>query len=110
MSESAIHIFGLKEGTDLDYRQVFHDLSFFLAALSLVTVLVNLDMEIDPARDQRLRNTDKAHTAQAEYSKHWAIGFRTNIRFLRRNVLHILGSCHRLGASTKTFRKLMAER
>ncbi|KAE9597360.1 putative SPX domain-containing protein [Lupinus albus] len=40
-------IFGLKEGTDLGYRQVFY-LSFFLAALSLATVLINIDMEIDP--------------------------------------------------------------
>ncbi|XP_047158069.1 phosphate transporter PHO1 homolog 3-like [Vigna umbellata] len=40
-------IFGFKQGTDLGYNQVLL-LSFFLAALALTSVLVNLDMQIDP--------------------------------------------------------------
>ncbi|KAM3743642.1 hypothetical protein ACB098_07G162300 [Castanea mollissima] len=40
-------IFGFKKGTELGYREVFL-LSFGLAVLALASVLLNLDMEMDP--------------------------------------------------------------
>ncbi|XP_075658494.1 phosphate transporter PHO1 homolog 3-like isoform X4 [Castanea sativa] len=40
-------IFGFKQGTELGYREVFL-LSFGLAMLALASVLLNLDMEMDP--------------------------------------------------------------
>ncbi|KAM3754585.1 hypothetical protein ACB098_03G176600 [Castanea mollissima] len=40
-------IFGFKQGTELGYREVFL-LSFGLAVLALASVLLNLDMEMDP--------------------------------------------------------------
>ncbi|XP_043704059.1 phosphate transporter PHO1 homolog 3-like isoform X1 [Telopea speciosissima] len=40
-------IFGFKQGTELGYREIFL-LSSGLAALALVSVLSNLDMEMDP--------------------------------------------------------------
>ncbi|WCJ22197.1 EXS (ERD1/XPR1/SYG1) family protein [Euphorbia peplus] len=40
-------IFGFKEGTELGYRQVFL-LSFGIAVLALLSILANLDMEVDP--------------------------------------------------------------
>ncbi|XP_041010731.1 phosphate transporter PHO1 homolog 3-like isoform X2 [Juglans microcarpa x Juglans regia] len=40
-------IFGFKQGTELGYRQVLL-LSFGLAVLALASVLLNLDMEMDP--------------------------------------------------------------
>ncbi|XP_024009934.1 phosphate transporter PHO1 homolog 7 [Eutrema salsugineum] len=40
-------IFGFKEGTELGYRQVLL-LSFGLGTLALTSVLINLDMEMDP--------------------------------------------------------------
>uniref|UniRef100_A0A7N0ZWT7 Uncharacterized protein n=1 Tax=Kalanchoe fedtschenkoi TaxID=63787 RepID=A0A7N0ZWT7_KALFE len=40
-------IFGFKRGTELGYREVFL-LSFAIAVLALVSVLLNLDMEMDP--------------------------------------------------------------
>ncbi|KAK6931271.1 EXS, C-terminal [Dillenia turbinata] len=40
-------IFGIKQGTELGYRQVFL-LGFGLAVLALACVLANLDMEMDP--------------------------------------------------------------
>jgi len=47
-------IFGFKQGTDLGYNQVLL-LSFVLAALALTSVLVNLDMQIDPVtKDYKL--------------------------------------------------------
>jgi len=47
-------IFGFKQGTDLGYNQVLL-LSFALAALALTSVLVNLDMQIDPVtKDYKL--------------------------------------------------------
>lgn len=41
-------IFGFKQGTELGYHQVLF-VSFVLAALTLGSVLANLDMQIDPA-------------------------------------------------------------
>lgn len=47
-------IFGFKQGTDLGYNEVLL-LSFVLAALALTSVLVNLDMQIDPVtKDYKL--------------------------------------------------------
>ncbi|KAG5240155.1 EXS family protein [Salix suchowensis] len=40
-------IFGVKEGTELGYRQVLL-ISFGIAVLALCSVLLNLDMEMDP--------------------------------------------------------------
>ena len=40
-------IFGFKQGTDMGYRRVLL-LSFGLAVLALASVLLNLDMEMDP--------------------------------------------------------------
>lgn len=40
-------IFGFKRGTELGYREVFL-LSSSIAVLALVSVLLNLDMEMDP--------------------------------------------------------------
>lgn len=40
-------IFGFNQGTELGYRQVLL-LSFGLAVLALASVLLNLDMEMDP--------------------------------------------------------------
>ena len=40
-------IFGFKQGTDMGYRRVLL-LSFGLAMLALASVLLNLDMEMDP--------------------------------------------------------------
>lgn len=40
-------IFGFKRGTELGYRQVLL-VSFGISVLALLTVLGNLDMEIDP--------------------------------------------------------------
>lgn len=40
-------IFGFKQGTELGYRQVLL-VSFGISVLALLTVLGNLDMEIDP--------------------------------------------------------------
>ena len=40
-------IFGFKQGTELGYREVLL-LSFGLAVLALASVLLNLDMEMDP--------------------------------------------------------------
>lgn len=40
-------IFGFKQGTELGYRKVLL-LSFGLAVLALASVLLNLDMEMDP--------------------------------------------------------------
>ncbi|KAK7400895.1 hypothetical protein VNO78_12204 [Psophocarpus tetragonolobus] len=44
-------IFGFKQSTDLGYNQVLL-LSFVLAAMALSSVLVNLDMQIDPVTKQ----------------------------------------------------------
>lgn len=40
-------IFGFKQGTELGYRQVLL-VSFAISVLALLTVLSNLDMDIDP--------------------------------------------------------------
>ena len=40
-------IFGFKQGIDMGYRRVLL-LSFGLAVLALTSVLLNLDMEMDP--------------------------------------------------------------
>lgn len=40
-------IFGLKEGTELGYREILL-VSFSLLILALACVLANLDMEMDP--------------------------------------------------------------
>ena len=40
-------IFGFKQGTELGYREILL-LSFGLAVLALASVLLNLDMEMDP--------------------------------------------------------------
>jgi hypothetical protein len=40
-------IFGFKQGTELGYRQVLL-FSFGIAVLALCSVLLNLDMEMDP--------------------------------------------------------------
>ena len=40
-------IFGFKQGTELGYRQVLLN-SFGIAVLALCSVLLNLDMEMDP--------------------------------------------------------------
>ncbi|XP_050203478.1 phosphate transporter PHO1 homolog 3-like [Mercurialis annua] len=40
-------IFGFKQGTELGYRNIFF-LGFGIATLALISVLLNLDMEMDP--------------------------------------------------------------
>lgn len=40
-------IFGLKQGTEMGYREVLV-VGFGLAVLALISVLLNLDMEMDP--------------------------------------------------------------
>lgn len=40
-------IFGFKQGTEMDHRQVLL-VSFGIAVLALISVILNLDMEMDP--------------------------------------------------------------
>lgn len=50
-------IFGFKRGTEMGYRQVLL-VGFVVAVLALISVLSNLDMEMDPKTKQYKQFTE----------------------------------------------------